>query len=112
MKIIPRPLHRVAQAGVLAAALIGPTLPGLAQDAAASNPRGSGQETGNFGLTPFYAVPAVALSPEATQKLRDLEDAQLRDRRALEDRFAQEMRALLVQQAADREALLAQLTGP
>ena len=85
-------------------------LAGLAQEIE-RRPANFGAESHNFGLIPFYAVPTVALSPEDTQKLRDLEDAQLRERRALEDRFAAEMRTLLTQQAAARAALLAQLAG-
>lgn len=93
-----------------ASILIASTTLGTAQQAG-QRPPNLGSESNNFGLTPFYAVPSVVLSPEATRKLRDLEDAQLRDRRALEDRLATEMRDLLVQQAADREALLAEVGG-
>lgn len=95
----------------LTACLLAATpLVGVAQETG-RRPANLGSEINNFGLTPFYAVPTVALSPEDAQKLRDLEDAQLRERRALEDRFAADMRTLLAQQAAARVALLAQLAG-
>lgn len=96
---------------ILAACLLAASpLAGLAEETD-RRPPNLGSDSNNFGLTPFYSVPAVALSPEAAQQLRDLEDTQLRERRTLEDRFANEMRALLEQQAAARAALVAELTG-
>jgi hypothetical protein len=79
----------------------------LAQDATS----GTGHYVENWGLAPFSAIPNVPLSPEALEKVRGLEDAQLLSRRALEDRFAREMRALLANQAKDRDALVVELRG-
>lgn len=93
-----------ALAGGLAAAT-----PALAQEGTALRGQGQGQESANFGLTPFTAVPQIALSEADTARLRALEDDQLRARRALEDRFAEEMRALLIEQAREREELIASL---
>lgn len=103
-------MKRLNPITLAACLVVATTLAGTAQETD-RQPANLGSESNNFGLTPFYSVPTVALSPAAMQKLRDLEDAQLRDRRALEDRFAQEMRALLAQQAADRAALIAELSG-
>lgn len=82
------------------------------QDAAPSPTSELGQETGNWGLAPFIPIPTLALSAEAKQSVRDLEDRQLGERRALEDRFNVELIALLKKQAGEREALILSFTGP
>lgn len=86
-------------------------MPTFAQEAPGTAPRGLGQESANFGLTPFTAVPQIELTEAAMIEVRGLEDEQLRARRDLEDRFAAEMRALLATQAGERAALLARLAA-
>lgn len=70
-----------------------------------------GAETGNWGLTPFAAVPTLALRPEDRTAIRDLEDRHIRERRTFEDKYEAELRQLIRKQAEEREALRARLAN-
>jgi Spy/CpxP family protein refolding chaperone len=80
----------------------------LAPPAAAVDPGG---EPGNWGLTPFAAVPAIALRPEDRAAIRALEDQHIKERRAFEDKYEAELRQLIRKQADEREALRARLSA-
>jgi Spy/CpxP family protein refolding chaperone len=71
-----------------------------------------GTETGNWGLTPFSAVPTFTVRPEDRAAIRALEDQHIKERRAFEDRYEGELRRLIRKQAEEREALRARLVGP
>ena len=85
---------------------------GQAQDPQPAPASEQGMETGNWGLAPFIPIPTLALSAEAKQTVRDLEDQQLRERRTLEDKYDEEVRVMLKRQAEEREALILRLTAP
>lgn len=104
------PMTRLPSLLLVAALLAAASDPAAAQNATA-RPANLGSESGNFGLTPFAAVPSYALTDAQTGELRALEDSQLAARRALEDRFAAEMRALMAIQAEERATLLARFAG-
>jgi hypothetical protein len=97
---------------IATACVLGIPPDGQAQDAPPSPTSEQGKETGNWGLAPFIPIPTLALSAEAKQSVRDLEDRQLSERRALEDKFNEELLALLKKQAGEREALILSLTTP
>ena len=97
---------------VATACILGLPPAGQAQDALPNQNTEQGKESGNWGLAPFIPIPILALSAEAKQTVRDLEDSQLRERRALEDKFQDELRGLLKRQAEEREALILRLTRP
>ena len=89
------------------------TLPAArAQNALPSPTSELGAETGNWGLAPFAAVPAIALRPEDRTAIRALEDQHIKERRAFEDKYETELRALVRKQAQEREELNARLTKP
>lgn len=69
-----------------------------------------GTESANWGLTPFAAIPTIALRPEDRSTIRSLEDKQIKERRAFEDKYEGELRALIRKQAEEREALRARLS--
>ena len=71
-----------------------------------------GTETGNWGLTPFAAIPTIALRPEDRSAIRALEDQHIKARRAFEDKYEGELRVLIRKQAEEREALRARLSAP
>ena len=83
-----------------------------AQNAAPSPTSEPGTETGNWGLTPFAAIPTIALRPEDRLAIRALEDQHIKERRAFEDKYEGELRALIRKQAEEREALRARLSAP
>lgn len=91
--------------------LLSTMTPVLAQQTPPLRAEGQGQESANFGVTPFSAVPQITLTEAAMAQLRALEDKQLLARRALEDRFAAEMRALLAAQAEERATLIATIAA-
>ena len=83
-----------------------------AQDAPQGASSQLGSETENWGLAPFIPIVTLNLSAEGKQKVRDLEDRQITERRELEDRYEAEVRTLLLRQAEEREALTKLLVGP
>ncbi len=87
-------------------------LAALAQNATSSPPSDLGAETGNWGLTPFAAVPMIALRPEDRTAIRALEDQHIKERRAFEDKYETELRRLIRKQAEEREALRTRLSTP
>jgi Spy/CpxP family protein refolding chaperone len=94
---------------VIATGLAAPA--GYAQNAPPSPTADLGQESGNWGLAPFSAVPAIALRPEDRTAIRTLEDQQIRERRAFEDKYEGELRTLMQKHADEREALRARLSN-
>ncbi|MBM3569833.1 MAG: hypothetical protein FJX46_13895 [Alphaproteobacteria bacterium] len=70
-----------------------------------------GDETGNWGLVPFAAVPILALRPSDRAAIRTLEDRHIQERRAFEDKYETELRALVRKQAEERESLRARIAA-
>ena len=83
-----------------------------AQNAPPSPTSELGAETGNWGLTPFAAVPTIALRAEDRAAIRALEDQHIKERRAFDDKFETELRALIRKQAEERGALRTHLSAP
>jgi hypothetical protein len=71
-----------------------------------------GAETGNWGLTPFTAIPTFALRADDRAAIRALEDQHIKERRAFEDNYETELRRLIRKQAEEREALRNRLAAP
>lgn len=82
-----------------------------AQNASGAAPE-VGAETGNWGLAPFAAIPAITLRPEDRAAIRTLEDQHIKERRSFEDKYETELRRLIRKQAEEREALRARLSAP
>ena len=82
-----------------------------AQNAAGAAPE-LGAETGNWGLAPLAAIPAIALRPEDRTAIRALEDQHIKERRSFEDKYETELRRLIRKQAEEREALRTRLSAP
>ncbi len=81
-----------------------------AQSAAPSTTPELGAETGNWGLTPFAAIPTIALRAEDRSAIRKLEDQHIKERRAFEDKYEAELRVLIRKQADERESLRVKLS--
>ena len=64
-----------------------------------------GGEAANWGLTPFAAIPTLAVRAEDRAAIRALEDQHIKERRAFEDKYETELRALVRKQAEEREVL-------
>jgi hypothetical protein len=83
-----------------------------AQNAALAPSSELGAESENWGLTPFAAVPTIALRPEDRTAIRALEDQHIKERRAFEDKYETELRRLIRKQADERDALRTRLSAP
>ena len=84
----------------------------LAQNTLPSATIELGSETGNWGLTPFAAIPTIAVRPEDRAAIRALEDQHIKARRVFEDKYETELRALIRKQAEEREVLRTRLSAP
>ena len=100
-------------AAIAVAGLSGLAAPAaLAQNALPGPTIELGSETGNWGLTPFAAIPTIAVRPEDRAAIRTLEDQHIKARRLFEDKYETELRALIRKQAEEREALRTRLSAP
>jgi len=84
----------------------------LAQNTLPSPTTELGSETANWGLTPFAAIPSIAVRSEDRAAIRALEDQHIKARRIFEDKYETELRALIQKQANEREALRTRLLAP
>lgn len=99
----------LAAIAVMGAAWI--TVPAARGQSAVSSPTTElGDES--VGLTPYVAVPTIALRAEDRAAIRALEDQHIKERRAFEDKYATELRALVRKQAEERETLNTRLAKP